>query len=515
MKRLLLAVLAPLLLAPSIGATWSIVVVNTLTGEVGVAVASCTPTSDLHVSVPVVVVGQGTAVWQANGDALFKGRPVAWSTLMAGGTVQDVIDGWLDNDNFPNGKQVGVASLAGDAAAFTGIGTFDWAGDRVGVAGEWIYAIQGNILVGQEVVDATEDALVNTPGDMGQRLLAAMEAGTALGGDGRCSCSQSDPTGCGAPPPDFDKASQSGFVVVGRIGDVDGVCDQTAGCGNGSYWLDLNYVGPIGSGDAVAELREQYDAWRADMAGRPDGLLSTVTPSAQSLPADGTATMEFEVQLVDLDGVALTAGVQSFACAPALDNTSDAVCTGVEDLGGGRYRVTIGQATTPGVAAFDVVADDGVTRATLYPRPSVRVDAVTPLHAGFDAIDAAADTTVPFVINAPGSAGAAYVVLASLSGTSPGTPFGSAVLPLNMDETLVRTWRNADDQGDGGHALLSRTKGFLDGAGRAEAAFRAPPGLLLNLVGERVDWAVLTVQDGAFGVTNAVGFDVVHGAGGR
>jgi hypothetical protein len=511
-KKILILLLTLFLAAPLAEATWSIVIVNTRTGEVGIAVASCTPQFDLHVGVPVIVVGHGSAVWQANGDATFKGRPAAWSTLMAGGSAQEAIDLWLANDPFSNGKQAAVASLDGDAVPHTTPSTGAWSGHVSGVVGDYIYAVQGNVLTGQAVVDATAAALESTAGDMGQRLIAAMEAGTTFGGDGRCSCSSSAPTSCGAPPPDFDVASKSGFIIVARMGDLDGICDQTVGCGNGDYWLDLNYVGPFFSPDAVGQLRLLYDDWRGDMAGRPDGLKSTALASAQSIPADGVTTMEFEVQLADIDGNPLNAGVPSFSCVVNSASTSDAVCTATVDLGGGRYSVTVGQATIPGVATLDFIADDGVTRATLYPSPSVRVDSTAPLHVGFDAVDAANTTSVPLVINAPESAGSGYILLASLSGTVPGIPIGNVILPLNMDETLVRTWSNANDQVSGGNARLKMTRGFLDAGGRAQGAFDVPPGLLLNLVGTRIDWAALTFDNGKFGVTNAAGFQVVHGS---
>ncbi len=240
MKKLLTLLLTLFLAAPVAEATWSIVIVNTRTGEVGIAVVSCTPQFDLHVFVPVIVVGRGSAVWQAAGDATFKGRPAAWSTLMAGGSAQDAIDLWLANDPYFNGKQAAVAALVGDAVPITTVNTGAWSGHVSGVVGDYIYAVQGNVLTGQAVVDATAAALVSTDGDMGQRLIAAMEAGTTFGGDGRCSCSPAAPTSCGAPPPDVGVAAKAGCISVARMGDIGGSCDGTVGWGNGDYWLDLN-----------------------------------------------------------------------------------------------------------------------------------------------------------------------------------------------------------------------------------------------------------------------------------
>ena len=64
-----------------------------------------------------------------------------------------------------------------------------------------MYAIQGNILMGSPVILDVETALRNTPGDLSQKVMAAMEAARDMGGDGRCSCDEQFPESCGTPPP--------------------------------------------------------------------------------------------------------------------------------------------------------------------------------------------------------------------------------------------------------------------------------------------------------------------------
>ena len=68
-----------------------------------------------------------------------------------------------------------------------------------GEVGDLSYAIQGNVLVGWLPVLDAETALLNTPGDLATKVMAAMQAARFAGGDGRCSCSNNNPTGCGEP----------------------------------------------------------------------------------------------------------------------------------------------------------------------------------------------------------------------------------------------------------------------------------------------------------------------------
>ena len=54
-------------------------------------------------------------------------------------------------------------------------------------------------------------------------------AARALGGDGRCSCSVSQPTSCGVPPPGFQKSAHVAVFVVARLGDTNGLCNRIRG----------------------------------------------------------------------------------------------------------------------------------------------------------------------------------------------------------------------------------------------------------------------------------------------
>ena len=110
-------------------------------------------------------------------------RPDGLALLAAGRDAQQTLDGLTAADELRAERQAGIVDGAGRAATFTGEGCEPWAG---GVTGEG-YAIQGNILTGPEVVDEMQRAwLASDPRDrLGRRLLAALVAGDAAGGDSR------------------------------------------------------------------------------------------------------------------------------------------------------------------------------------------------------------------------------------------------------------------------------------------------------------------------------------------
>jgi hypothetical protein len=335
--------------------------------------------------------------------------------------------------------------------------------------------------------------------------MAAMEAARALGGDGRCSCSINNATGCGAPPPGFTKSAHCGFVIVARIGDVDAPCDPNKGCAQGSYYMILNVAGQNAGNpdpDPVLQLQTKYDAWRANHVGRPDGILSTVD-AVQSMPADGATKRTVTVRLADVDGAPLASGGASVVVATVDGLPSLASVGPVVDNGDGSYAFELTSGTRVGLDRFVITADDGAEKATLYPYLDVRLDAPAPLHAGFDAVSASRGATVPFVVSEPSKPKGVYWILGSLSGTVPGLRFGPFTVPLNPDTFTWSTFRLA------GSAMLPGTQGFLDASGRAEGAFVAGPGQLLSLAGARIDWAAVVLGKGPPLATNAVGFDVL------
>ena len=503
LRRSFLASLVAFLLALPTSATWSIVVINRETGEVAVGTATCLANFNIRVFVPVIVVGEGAAAAQSLVDTgAINRRVIYFSMRDTAETPQELLDQVLMGDGFKKNRQYGIVNFDGPPVTYTG----DMAGKAAtGVTGKfdgYVYAIQGNLLAGNAVVFAAEDALVNTPGDLTQKLMASMQAAREYGGDGRCSCQGPAPS-CGSPPPAFEKSAHAGTVVVARIGDVNGGCNGTRGCAKGTYYLTLNVVSAPGDPDPVDTLQERYDNWRAGLTGRPDGILSRVE-AAQSMPADGTTVRTVTVRLVDVHGVPLSTGGALVEVA-TVDGSDPLATPGpVTDHGDGTYSFELAAATETGTDRFVITADDGVERATLYPYLDVRHDAVEPMHLGFDSVSASSGAVVPFVLNEPGRARGPYLILASLSGTSPGYSLGRLFLPLNPDEMFFTTLRSAGDDD-----VLPGSFGQLDRTGRADAAFIATPGMLSGLEGRRVDWAALLLGRGLPGFAGPVGFDVV------
>jgi uncharacterized Ntn-hydrolase superfamily protein len=160
--------------------TFSIAAIDPRTGEVGVAVTTRVPC--VGNGVPWVRAGVGAVATQSNTrteygnellDALAKGEsaPAALARLTAADSGRDT-------------RQIGVISLRHGSATFTGSRANAWAGSRTGQN----YVTQGNILVGPQVLDAVAKSFESTEGQprhLADRLIAAIEAGHATGGDQR------------------------------------------------------------------------------------------------------------------------------------------------------------------------------------------------------------------------------------------------------------------------------------------------------------------------------------------
>jgi uncharacterized Ntn-hydrolase superfamily protein len=167
-----------LLLAPGAArATFSIVAFDSVTQELGIAVQS--RAFSVGMAVPWAEAGIGAIATQAStnesfgpkGLALMKAKKPAAATLRA----------LLAADSGAAHRQVGVVDAKGRSAAHTGGDCSAWAGHRTGRG----YSIQGNILAGEAVVTEMERAFLSSKGDLAQRLLIALEAGQAAGGDKR------------------------------------------------------------------------------------------------------------------------------------------------------------------------------------------------------------------------------------------------------------------------------------------------------------------------------------------
>jgi uncharacterized Ntn-hydrolase superfamily protein len=187
-----------------------------------------------------VVPGRGAVAAQALAN--LEGRDRAAQRLAEGARPEEILvelrrrgfDKWqLPLHRF---RQYGIAALGAPAASYTGSWTIDWRGaaQAEGVT------VQGNLLRGPAVVRDALAAFEESGADcaLGERLLRALEAGAAAGGDRRCSPEQT---------------ALSAFLLVARPGDLEEA-------------PTLRLVVPTrekGGANPVEQLRHEYDAWRA------------------------------------------------------------------------------------------------------------------------------------------------------------------------------------------------------------------------------------------------------------
>jgi uncharacterized Ntn-hydrolase superfamily protein len=158
-------------------ATFSIVAYDPATGDLGVAVQS--KFFAVGSVVPWAESGVGAIASQAYGNTTFG--PLGLELLAEGADVEDVLAALLIDDKDRAQRQVGIVDARGKATAYTGEECMAWAGH---VTGE-NFTAQGNILVSAETVEEMARAFRETDGILGERLMRALEAGQAAGGDSR------------------------------------------------------------------------------------------------------------------------------------------------------------------------------------------------------------------------------------------------------------------------------------------------------------------------------------------
>ena len=157
--------------------TWSILARDEA-GRFGVAIAS------RFFAVGALTVhtrrGVGALATQALLNPLYGPRGIA--LLAEGRSPAEVVDTLTAGDAGREHRQLHVLPARGAPAAWTGAACIDWCGHRLGDD----FSVAGNMLAGPQVVEATADAFLASRGrDLAERLLAALAAGEAAGGDNR------------------------------------------------------------------------------------------------------------------------------------------------------------------------------------------------------------------------------------------------------------------------------------------------------------------------------------------
>lgn len=218
--------------------TFSITAIDTLTGEVGSAGASCIDESAIPTGCYIlsdVKPGVGVIHTQAYWNP--ANQNYASSLMDLGLPPWDIIDSLVANDvqNNPHIRQYGVIDYhdgMARCAAYTGINCDDYKNHIIGPN----YTIQGNILLGQEILDSMEVRFLETEGELACKLMAALQGAKVIGADTRCF--------------DDGTSSLSAFLRVAQPLDPP---DE--------LYLDLNVPStPVGM-DPIDSLQTLVDAW--------------------------------------------------------------------------------------------------------------------------------------------------------------------------------------------------------------------------------------------------------------
>ena len=185
-RRYALALAALLLFAAALSqappadrftATFSIAAYDPATGDLGVAVASKFPA--VGAMVPFAKAGVGAVATQALANLEYG--PKGLQLMEQGLTPEEALAKLVESDPQRDDRQVGLVDAHGRSASWTGKNCFNFAG---GITGK-NFSAQGNILTGPEVVQAIARSFEGSSGPFAERLMTALEAGDAAGGDRR------------------------------------------------------------------------------------------------------------------------------------------------------------------------------------------------------------------------------------------------------------------------------------------------------------------------------------------
>lgn len=237
--------------------TFSIVAVDPLTGDVGAAGASCVPIS--AATLAALVPGKGAAAIQAayipqNQSQVLN---LLQRDISAGQIIEHVSND--DYDELVDERQYGVVTLQDDniqVAGFTGEENTDWAGDLQDM--KFAVSAQGNTLESQAVIaDALSAFRATDLGsvELSDRLMRALEAASAAGGDRRCN------------QQDFQQTAQAAFIAVSKAGQppfTTGIGKDPSPSDPALPWLFISVIEGKGGPNPLLDLRTQYNTWRSE-----------------------------------------------------------------------------------------------------------------------------------------------------------------------------------------------------------------------------------------------------------
>lgn len=182
-------ILSVLTLAVNAQDTFSIVALDTVTGEVGSAGASCVEMNNFPGYDDDFLGELFPDLGAINTQAWYHpaNQANARARMNEGYTPEEIIQWLIENDaeNQPERRQYGIVAFVADSvqsAGHTGTQTDDYKNHVLGSN----YAIQGNILLGQQILDSMEARFIREPGDLACKLMAALQGANVVGADNRC-----------------------------------------------------------------------------------------------------------------------------------------------------------------------------------------------------------------------------------------------------------------------------------------------------------------------------------------
>lgn len=317
--------------------TFSIVAVDTVTGEIGSAGASCVgPFGGVGAFILSDVI-EGIGAIHTQAYYLEANQINAHNKMLEGLSPQEIIDWLVANDaqGNPTIRQYGIVDLTrnGESASYTGVNCDDYKNHVTGSC----YAIQGNILLGQVIIDTMQYAFLNTSGPLADRLMLTLQAAKIIGADTRCAVRGT--------------SSQSSFIKVVRIGD-----------GNTPYLEEFVPDSPINT-DPIDLLQVKFDSWKDSLFTSVDPFLSTALFEPDSILANGVSQSILTISPKNNSDTLLASGLTIL-----LSNTGLGILGTVTDLGDGNYEATITAPSTPGVDSLSIVVinnSDTVSLATI------------------------------------------------------------------------------------------------------------------------------------------------------
>ncbi len=214
--------------------TFSIVAVDLENGLVGSAGASCIAgsiiISDIHPGVGAI---HTQSYWSGYNQIM------ASDMMDLGLSPNEIIDYIVENDvsNNPTIRQYGIVDIynGGRSAAYTGSNCMDYKNHILGPN----YAIQGNILLDENILLSMEQGFNETIGTFTDKLMAALQGANVAGADSRCL--------------DNNTSSLSAFIRVAKPLDEED-----------DYYLDLNVNNTSNGNEPIDLLQELYNQWMQD-----------------------------------------------------------------------------------------------------------------------------------------------------------------------------------------------------------------------------------------------------------